>query len=165
MNKKISLAAVLAFSLVVGQSVFASTADTTNASATMNSEHSKSSDAQSSNCSEKMKKMLSTLKLDDAQKAKIESIREQAKANQKANWEQMKALKVEMNQLIQSDTMDQAQLDSLITKKKDLIGSMMKAKAMAKHEIYTILNPQQKIQFQQMMKQWEEKQHNRHKDC
>ena len=112
-----------------------------------------------------MKTMLSSLKLDEAQKAKIEAIREQAKATVRSTKEQMKELRAQMMQLIQSDNMDEAQLDSLINKKKDLIGSMMKTKAMAKHQIYIILNPQQKVQFQQMMKQWEERQHNRHKDC
>jgi Spy/CpxP family protein refolding chaperone len=123
------------FSLLLGQSVFAC--------------HSP--------CGEKMDKMIESLKLDDAQKAKIEPVIDQMKSNMKNNWMQIKELHMQINQQVQSDMMDQTVVDGLIDKETKMMGDMMKTKVMLKHQIFTVLNPEQKMTFQNMVKQWEEK--------
>lgn len=144
MNKKMMWIAAFAISLIFGQAAFADT-------------HVEKSGKTCGCWGERFKQMVDTLKLDDSQQAKIKAIKEQAKASEKSNWEQMKALRVQIDQLVQSDNVDQAKLDGLINQKKELFGSMMKTKIMAKHQIYGVLNAQQKKQYQQMVKQWEEK--------
>lgn len=108
-------------------------------------------------CGDGMKKMVDNMKLDDAQKAKIMPIMEQLKPTLKASWSQMSDLRAQIQQQIQSDNMDQATLDGLMDKKAKLIGDMMKAKATAKHQIYMILNPQQRAAYQAMVKKWTDK--------
>ncbi|WP_028389524.1 Spy/CpxP family protein refolding chaperone [Legionella fairfieldensis] len=147
MNKKFRFIA-FAFSLILSQLTFAETAAPATAAT-----------QQSTSCGcngDKMKHMIDSLKLDEAQQTKLQTIKEQTKATIKANWQQMKALRSQMNQLIQSDTIDQTKLDSLINQKKELVGNMIKVKIMAKHQIYNLLNAQQKTQYQQMINQWED---------
>ena len=144
MNKNILWTFLVVFSLFFGQTAFADDQD------------------HSCGCGKKMKEMVQSLKLDDAQQAKLKTIKEQAKANAKANWEQMKALRVQIDQLVQSDKMDESKLDSLIAQKKELFASMMKTKIMTKHQIYTLLTPQQKTQYQEMIKNWKENMKHNH---
>ncbi|MCA0402852.1 MAG: Spy/CpxP family protein refolding chaperone [Proteobacteria bacterium] len=147
MKTKMLSIVFFAFSLAMGQAL----ADTP------------STDSQSScGCGGHMKKMVETLKLDDSQQAKIKSIKEQMKASQQANREQMKSIRMQMNQLVQAPNVDEAKLDSLINQKKELMGQMMKARVMAKNQIFNLLNPQQKTQYQDMMKKWED---GSHKHC
>ena len=143
MKTKMLSAVFFAFSLIMGQAF----ADTT------------STDKSSSCGCGHMKKMAETLKLDDSQQAKIKSIREQMKASQQANREQMKSIRMQMNQLVQSTNMDESKLDSLINQKKELMAQMMKSRAMAKNQIFNLLNPQQKAQYQDMVKGWEGSMH------
>ena len=142
MNKKIMWIAALALSLILGQTAFADATHEEKSSKSCGCDH--------------MKKMVESLKLDDKQQASLKAIKEQAKESEKANWQQMKDIRLQIDQMVQSDAMDESKLNDLINKKKDLFATMMKTKIMAKHQIYTILNTQQKTQYQQMMKQWEE---------
>jgi periplasmic protein CpxP/Spy len=135
MNKKIFSIAIFAFSLIFGQSAFA--------------DHG--------GFGEHIKKLVESLKLDDAQKAKIKTIKDQTKDKLKDTWEQMKSLRQQSQEVIQADTLDESKLDSLVNKKKELIGNLIKAKITAKHQIYQLLNPEQKTKFQDLVKQWEEK--------
>lgn len=141
MKKSLLWIAALSFSLMFGQTALAN-------------EH----------CGD-MKKMIGSLKLDDAQKAKVEPILEQFKTAMKASAGQFKDLETQINQQIQSDSTDQSALDGLIDKKTKLIGDMMKAKASAKHQIYTILSPQQRTEYQNMVKKWEEKMAAKYENC
>ncbi|KTC86525.1 Spy/CpxP family protein refolding chaperone [Legionella brunensis] len=155
--KKISLVA-LVLSFIVGQTVFAATASqdvlSSSTSPTM------SDKAPGCGCGVRMKEMMSSLNLDATQQSKIKAIKDQLKQSQKANWEQMKSIRSQIHELVTADTLDKSKLDSLIDKKKELLGQMMKAKITAKQEIYSVLNTNQKTQFKQMMKQWEEKRMN-----
>jgi len=145
MNKKIIGIGVFIFALIFGQSVFADSDDCT--------------------CGEKMKEMITSLKLDDAQQAKIKVIKEQMKSSVKSNWEKMKGLREQINQQIHSDDMDSSKVDQLINLKAELMGKMMKAKAMARHQMYGLLTPQQKVQFQELFKKWDEKVEKKHESC
>ncbi|CEK10483.1 Spy/CpxP family protein refolding chaperone [Legionella hackeliae] len=156
--KKISLVA-LVLSFVLGQTAFAAaTSENSNSSSTPTS--SMSSD-KSCSCPEKrMQEMMSSLNLNSDQQAKIKSIKDQLKQTQQANWDQMKSIRTQMHDLVTSDTMDNSKLDSLVSQKKELMAQMMKAKIVAKQQIYSVLNADQKTQFKQMMKQMEQKRMN-----
>ena len=144
MNKIILWIASFALSMALGQTAFADT--------------QVEDSGKSCRCyGERFKQMVDSLKLDDTQQAKIKEIKEQTRQNEKADWQQMKTLREQIEQLVQSDDFDQSKLDALINQKKEILGNMMKAKIMAKHQIYSVFNPQQKAQYQQMIKQWEEK--------
>jgi len=108
-------------------------------------------------CGDRIQHMVDTLKLDGAQQTKIKAIKEQLKNDQMPNWKKMGDLRDQMNQLIQSDSMDQSKLDGLVTEQAQLIGATIKAKAIAENQIFGVLNAQQKIQYPQMIKQKEEK--------
>lgn len=119
----------------------------------------------SSLCGDRMNKMLESMKLDDAQKAKIMPVLMQLKSATKDSWSQMKDLDEKIKQQIQSPTMDQAVVDGLVDKKAQLIGMMMKAKIMAKNQIINMLTPEQKTEILNKMKEAEEKIAAKFKDC
>lgn len=148
MKMQLGLAAALSMSMMFGQAAFAEDA--------MNMSADQQSMMESCGCGHKMDDMMSSLKLDDAQKEKLKALKDQAKENMKANWAQMKEIRSQMDALVDSDTMDEAKVDSLINQKKELLATMMKSKAMMRHQIYTIMSPQQRTQMQNMMKQWKE---------
>lgn len=116
-------------------------------------------------CRVGLQKMIKSLDLDDAQKAKITPILEQMKASKKDDWSQMKDLDSQINQQVTSDKMDQAAVDSLVDKKTKLIGSMMKTKLVAKNQIFTVLNAKQKTELQNMMTKADEKMAEKFKNC
>jgi periplasmic protein CpxP/Spy len=136
MNKKILWIAVFALSLIFGQSAFA--------------DHN-------GGFGEHIKKLVESLKLDPSQQAKIKTIKDQTKDKLKDTWEKMKALRQQTQEIVQADTLDESKLDNLVNQKKELIGTLIKAKITAKHQIYELLTPEQKTKFQELMKQWEEK--------
>ncbi|EHL32523.1 Spy/CpxP family protein refolding chaperone [Legionella drancourtii] len=121
--------------------------------------------AHSGGCGEGMKKMLESIKLDDAQKQKVTPILDNLKASMKQSGEQIRDLSKQINAQVTSGSMDQAAVNDLIDKKVKLLGDLMKAKVMAKSQIYAILNEQQKAQLQNKMKQMEEKWAEKFKRC
>lgn len=141
MYKKIFGVAVLVFSLFVCPTVFA---------------HS---------CGESMKDMLESLKLDDSQKQKVKPILESMKSSMKQNGEQAHDLSKQINDQVIAPNMDQSAVNALIDKKAKIIGDMIKVKVMAKHQIYTVLNDEQKTQLQSMMKKKEDKMAEKYKSC
>ena len=76
---------------------------------------------------------------------------------QKDNWTQMKDLDNQIHQQVTSDKMDQAAVDALVDKKTNLIGNMMKAKISATNQIFVILTPKQRMDFQNKMNKRDEK--------
>lgn len=116
-------------------------------------------------CGGGMKKMLESMRLDAAQKEKIKPIMETMKSNMKADVDQMKDLDQQINDQAVLATMDQSTVDSLVDKKAKLIGDMMKAKVMAKNQIYAVLNPKQKTELQNDMKKMEAKMEATFKSC
>lgn len=135
MKKNLLWIVAVTFSFVLGQTAFA------------HSEH----------CGDGLKKMVEHFNLDAAQKAKVMPILDQLKTTLKASGSQMRDLRVQINQQVQSDNMDQSTVDGLVDKKTKLIGDMMKAKISAKHQIFTLLNAQQKTAFQNRVKKLDEK--------
>lgn len=143
MYKKILGTLALAFSLVLSSAVF----------------------AHSGECGEGMQKMLDSVKLDDSQKQKIKPIMANLKDSMKQSVDQMKDLNKQINDQADSANMDQSAVNSLIDQKTKLIGDMMKAKVMAKNQIYTILTAQQKASVQSMMKKMHDKMEEKFKSC
>ncbi len=119
----------------------------------------------SQGCPHRMHHLMTALKLDKAQQAKVEVIQTQLEQQEKTTWEQMSALRTQIREMVASDNMDESKLDSLISQKKELLASMMKAKLMAKNQIYNVLTASQKVKFQAMMKKMEEKMIMKYKNC
>ncbi len=143
MYKKFLWTVAFAFSLALSQSAF----------------------SDSWGCGEKLSTMLQSLKLDDAQKAKIKPIMDQQKATMKDLGSQMNDLDTQIDKQINSPTPDQAAIDDLLSKKVTLIGSMIKAKVMTKIQIFGVLTPEQKTTLQGMMKKLEDKIAAKFKKC
>lgn len=143
MYKKLLGIMVFAFSLVLGQAVFA------------DSEH----------CGEGVKKMVESLNLDDSQKAKIKPILEQLKSTIADKASQMSDLRKQISQQVQSANMDQSTVNGLVDQKTQLIGDIMKAKLAATNQIMNILNDQQKAQLHKKMQEAEEKWSEKFKSC
>ena len=112
-----------------------------------------------------MKKMVEHFKLDAGQQAKVKPILEQMKSTMQSNWSQMRDLRMQMNQQVMSDNMDQSTVDGLVDKKTKLMGDMMKARLNAKHQIYMMLTPQQKTAYQAMAKKWQDKMAQKTDEC
>jgi protein CpxP len=121
--------------------------------------------ANSSVCRESLNKMVQSMNLDTSQKAKIMPILDQLKSTIKTNASQMDGLESQIEEQVNSTNMDQEKINSLVNQKTKLIGDMMKAKIMAKHQIFSILNAEQKGKFQDMMKKADEKMKAAFKNC
>jgi protein CpxP len=121
--------------------------------------------ADSWSCRKGMEDMVGSLKLDNAQKAKIKPILEQLKSQMKDNGTQMKDVDMQISQQADAANMDEATIDSLIDKKTKLIGNMIKAKIMTKNQIFAILNTQQKTELNTMMKKMDSKMAAQFKNC
>jgi len=143
MYKKFLWVFALAFSFVLSQTAF----------------------ADGWSCGKGLKEMVESLKLDDAQKAKIKPVLEQLKSSMKESWTPMKDLESKIEEQTNSDKMDQGTVDGLVDQKTKLLGNMMKAKIMAKNQILAILTPKQKSELQQMFKKKEEKIEAQFKNC
>ena len=121
--------------------------------------------AKSCHCGKGMKKMVEQLNLSEEQKAKVMPILDKLKSSMQANRGQMKDFHAQLNQLVQSDKMDQSAVDSLIDKKTKMMGDRMKARVDAKHQIYILLNEQQKASYQAMVKKWQDKMDSKAEGC
>jgi len=143
MYKKILWTVALALSLVLSPTVF----------------------ADSWGCGEGLKKMLDSIKLDDAEKTKIKPILDQLKSSIKGSSQQFKDLDKQIKQQTESTSMDQSTVNNLVDQKTKLIGDMIKAKITAKNQILAILTPEQKTKLVDMMNKLEEKITAKFKSC
>lgn len=165
--KKLSFAA-LAFSVVLGQNVFATAPAETmqkpgmtnptqttsmNSTAPMQCHHHHL-------CYHHIKEMLQTMNLDSNQQAKVNSIKDKMKQDQKANWDKMRSLRGQFRTLIESDQMDSGKLDDLINQKKEVYGQIIKTRVTGMHDIYHTLNEQQRAKFKDMIQKCEQE-HNK----
>jgi protein CpxP len=121
--------------------------------------------ADSSVCGESLSQMVQSINLDATQKEKIKPILDQLKSTLKASGSQMDASVSQIRQQVNSTNMDQEKVNSLVDEKTKLIGDVMKAKIMAKSQIFSILNPQQKGKLQDMIKKSDEKMAAAFKKC
>lgn len=154
MLKKFLVVPTLILGLGTGFTVFADdTSAPTDTSAAQ--VQSPTSGSGSCNWKQKWQAMVQTLQLDQDQQAKIKAIRESAKATMKGSWEQLKTIRQQMKSMVTSDNLDQSQLDALIQQKSALMNTLLKTKITMQNQIYNVLNPQQKQQFQTMMDTWE----------
>ena len=95
------------------------------------------------------------LNLSKDQQMKLETLKLQMMQKMHADKEELRSINMQIKALIQSPSMDNASLDSLIEKKKDILGRMMKEKITIKHQMYNLLTPEQKSKFDARMKEME----------
>lgn len=143
MYKKLSGIIVFTLSLIFSQALF----------------------ADNSQCKQGLKTMVESLSLSDDQKTKIKPILDQMKNTMKENGSQMNALDSQIRVQVNSATMDQDTVNSLVDKKTALIGNIMKARINAENQIYVVLTPEQKATLQNMIKTAEEKMAAKFKNC
>ena len=108
-------------------------------------------------CIQKVDKMAKKLDLTKEQQDKISAIRNKAREATKADWKQLKALRVKMHDLVKSDTIDQEKMKALIDERKDISGRMSEVRLQMKHDIYQVLTPEQRGKFEVMMQEWRKK--------
>jgi protein CpxP len=112
-----------------------------------------------------LKDMVSSLKLDAAQKEKITPIIEQLKTSLKASGTQIEGVSAQLKHQLAEPTFDQSKVDDLVDQKAKLIGDMMKAKISATNQVFTVLTPKQKTEMQTMVNKLEAKMAAKYKSC
>ncbi len=137
MSKKLIWLSTIVLVLTLGQSSFACIGDTKHC----NPHH-------------RFDKLAQELNLTADQKAKIKAYKEKAKASFKENYGQLRLLRSEINSLVQADKIDEAKLDTLIEKVNKIRASMLKNKIMMQHQMFSLLNDQQKAKFLELKKKW-----------
>ena len=98
-----------------------------------------------------MTHMAKDLHLDTAQVAQLKLIQEQMRATVRNKYARMQDLRVKIQHEVATENMNPLKLDHLINQKSQLIGDFMRAKAIAQHQVYLMLNPQQKLIYEQTM--------------
>lgn len=106
---------------------------------------------------EHFRKVVETLNLTAEQKTKIQAIREQAKKDIDAKHEELRKIRMQINDAYRDKTMDSSKIDSFVTQKKDIIGDIMKVRMTERYDISNVLTDEQKTKLVDMMKSWEEK--------
>ncbi len=112
----------------------------------------------STSCGDDLKNIVvGKLKLDEAQKEKIKPVFEQLKTSAQEHFTQMRDLRAKMRQQVESDTLDQATVDSLAEQNAKLVTDFTKARINARHEIYMALTPEQRSKVKTEIQKVEEK--------
>ncbi|WP_298622121.1 Spy/CpxP family protein refolding chaperone [uncultured Legionella sp.] len=142
MIKKFIWLSVCALALIIGQPSFACPAEKNP------TKHCHCNDIKSS---------ANQLNLSDEQKAKIKTIKSQARVSFKANRDKLKALRQQINTLARAEKIDEAKLDNLISQISKIKSAQLKNHILMRHQIYTLLTDKQKQQYQEIMKQHEQK--------
>ncbi|WP_454780828.1 Spy/CpxP family protein refolding chaperone [Legionella sp. WA2022007384] len=135
--KKLIWLSTIALVLILGQPSFACIGDSKNC----NSPH-------------RFDKLAQELNLTADQKAKLKAYKENAKANFKENYAQLRLLRSQINSLVQTDKIDEAKLDALIEKVNIIRASMLRSKIMMQHKMFALLNDNQKAKFLELKKKW-----------
>lgn len=170
MNNKTIRLGIFTLAFISGQLLWAASADPqaapddsatpSNSSATTTNNDSTTTTsgstmaADSDSCTARLQNMLQSLNLTDDQQTKVNAIIAQTTTANAPYKQQLQTLQNQIKQLITGDSLNEQQLDSIITQKKNIMGSMLRNKIMAKYQIYQLLNSQQKTQFQQQMSTW-----------
>ena len=98
-----------------------------------------------------MSDMVKSLHLSTAQAHQVNLIRTQFKAIISPEYARIQDLRIKIQQEVQSEKMNQLKLDHLINQKAQVIDRMMRARAIAQHQVYVILNQQQQIIYKKQM--------------
>lgn len=132
MNKKLIWLSALTLAFTMGQTSFACPADNAQAKQCHCNGH---------------KSMTDKLSLTDDQKSKIKAIKTQARKSLKADHQQVKSLRSQINALVTTDKLDEKKLDDLINQLAKIKTAMLKSKTIMKNQIYNVLTVQQKAQY------------------
>lgn len=116
-------------------------------------------------CGAGLSNMMDSLKLDAAQKAKVQPVLDQLKASLKTSGAQMQDISSQLNQLMWATPMDQSAVDAMVDKKVQVISDMIKAKVAAKGQIFPMLTPDQQAKLKGMVKDMEDKMAAKFKNC
>ena len=142
MNKKLFWLLAFTFSVALCQPIYA--------------DQYKGESAQHASCPCN-KMWIKKLDLNDEQQAKIKAIRAQARAVHVMKKDELMTINNQIQELIKLNELDESKLDILINQKKEIMGTLMKSRAMTKHQMYNVLTPAQKAKYEDLIKQ-EEKQ-------
>lgn len=142
MIKKFIWLLACALALMIGQTSYACPAE--------------NNPAKHCHCNE-IKSSMNQLNLTSEQKVKIKAIKAQTRASSKVNREQLKNLRQQINILAKAEKIDEAKLDNLINQRSKIKSAQLKNHILMRHQIYTLLTDKQKQQYQEMMKQREQK--------
>ena len=146
MNKKIMCLSVLALSVSMSQGVLAC------------------SDHAHRYYGERLEKAVEKLDLSAEQKEKIKVVREKSKADIRSKFEELHTLQHQKNEILAEPNLNEKKLDGVIHQEKEVLGSMLKIRAMERHEISGVLTVKQKAEFSEMMQKWEKEHHDNRKD-
>lgn len=101
-----------------------------------------------------MKHLKGKLSLTPAQKNQMKVIKAQAKPAIQKNKQMIQAVDEKIRTLTKAKTLNQKELDRLVSEKSTLLAERMKLKANMRHQIYNILTPAQQAKFNEMEKNW-----------
>jgi len=91
------------------------------------------------------------LSLTPEQMTRLSTLQQEIRSKMTGLQTEFHSINDEINTISKSSPIDEAKLNALIDKKKEIVGVMMKNKAMLVHEIYTMLTPDQKSKFDEMV--------------
>lgn len=143
MYNKLILTTALLFSAAFSQPIFAD--EVTN----KNPKHSTCSMHASCGC---MKNLTEKLGLSSEQAAKIKAIKQQEKKEKAKYHQDISTLHHQIKELMSATKLDEAKLDTLLNKKKELSKARVKSQYEARQQIMAVLNTQQKAKYEEMLK-------------
>ncbi len=100
--------------------------------------------------------LVDKLDLSPDQQAKIKSIRDEARLVRIAHQKERLSLHNQIEELSKADQLDEAKLEILLNRKKEITKSAIKNRMLVKQKIYNVLNAQQKAKYDEMKQEWED---------
>ena len=150
MNKKILCLSALALSMSLSQVTLACSSDQCS-SEQCSSEHMKGFSG------DRFEKVTEKLDLNAEQTVKVHAIKEQAKKELEQKFEEIHAVRHQINELYRATKLDESKLDSLVQKETEIFGSVLKMGAMERRDVYNVLTEQQRVKLADLIQQREEK--------
>ncbi len=101
--------------------------------------------------SAQVERMIRVLDLDDAQRTEVRAIVDEARPQGRELGDSLRDARERFGELVKSDTLDTAELQSLADAQGDAIAAAMVTRAQVMHEIRGVLNADQLEQLDEML--------------
>lgn len=105
-------------------------------------------------------KVSEKLSLTAEQKDKIKTLSDKTKADVKSKHQELKDIRMKINEAFRNNEMSDAKVDSFATQEQQVMGAILKTRLQERFDAYNVLDDKQKEKMNGMVKNWEEKHQN-----
>lgn len=113
---------------------------------------------------QKMSQVVSQLDLSADQKVKIKAICDKAKSERKAKHQELRAVRMQINQAFGSNSVTESKIDEFATQEQQIMGEIVKIRLTERLEVSKVLTDEQKAKMADMLAKWKDSHQDREDD-